>query len=72
MNLFRLVLLPALVLVCHGAAARPPDAECLIPSKPGGAMDLTCKLAQKGMHEALAHDASGASPAAWAPSHGIH
>jgi putative tricarboxylic transport membrane protein len=25
------------------------DAECLVPSKPGGAMDLTCKLAQKAL-----------------------
>ncbi|MES2148570.1 MAG: tripartite tricarboxylate transporter substrate-binding protein [Pseudomonadota bacterium] len=24
-------------------------AECIVPSKPGGAMDLTCKLAQKGL-----------------------
>jgi putative tricarboxylic transport membrane protein len=31
-------------------AVAPPGAECLIPSKPGGAMDLTCKLAQKGLH----------------------
>ena len=60
MNLLRFLLLPLLSLVLQGAAAQPPDAECLIPSKPGGAMDLTCKLAQKGMHEALAHDAPGA------------
>jgi putative tricarboxylic transport membrane protein len=33
------------------AAARPLEAECLIPSKPGGGMDLTCKLAQKGLHK---------------------
>ncbi len=25
------------------------DAECVVPSKPGGAMDLTCKLAQKAL-----------------------
>lgn len=31
------------------AAAR--TAECIIPSKPGGAMDLTCKLAQKALRE---------------------
>jgi putative tricarboxylic transport membrane protein len=30
-------------------AAQPADAECLVPSKPGGAMDLTCKLAQKAL-----------------------
>jgi putative tricarboxylic transport membrane protein len=28
-----------------------PAAECVIPSKPGGAMDLTCKLAQKALAE---------------------
>jgi putative tricarboxylic transport membrane protein len=25
------------------------QAECIVPSKPGGAMDLTCKLAQRGL-----------------------
>jgi len=25
--------------------------ECIVPSKPGGAMDLTCKLAQQGLHD---------------------
>jgi putative tricarboxylic transport membrane protein len=30
-------------------AGQPPSAECLVPSKPGGAMDLTCKLAQKAL-----------------------
>jgi putative tricarboxylic transport membrane protein len=39
------------VTSAHHAAAQPRDAECLIPSKPGGAMDLTCKLAQKALHE---------------------
>ena len=32
-------------------AAAPPPGECLIPSKPGGAMDVTCKLAQKALHD---------------------
>ncbi|KGF78600.1 tricarboxylate transporter [Massilia sp. JS1662] len=31
------------------AAVPAPAAECLVPSKPGGAMDLTCKLAQKAL-----------------------
>ncbi|SFU77403.1 Bug family tripartite tricarboxylate transporter substrate binding protein [Pseudoduganella namucuonensis] len=34
------------------AAATPAMAarvECVVPSKPGGAMDLTCKLAKKGL-----------------------
>ncbi len=28
--------------------AAAAQVECIVPSKPGGAMDLTCKLAQKG------------------------
>jgi putative tricarboxylic transport membrane protein len=40
-------LLSALALACVPAASA---AECLIPSKPGGGMDLTCKLAQKALH----------------------
>ena len=31
------------------AAAQAASLECIAPSKPGGAMDLTCKLAQKGL-----------------------
>jgi putative tricarboxylic transport membrane protein len=53
MKRLRTLLLPHLILAltCSCAAARPPDAECLIPSKPGGAMDLTCKLARKALHD---------------------
>ncbi len=36
----------ATVLLLAGQAQA---AECIVPSKPGGAMDLTCKLAQKGL-----------------------
>jgi putative tricarboxylic transport membrane protein len=36
----------AAVLLLAGQAQA---AECIVPSKPGGAMDLTCKLAQKGL-----------------------
>ena len=32
------------------APARSP-VECIVPSKPGGAMDLTCKLARKGLQD---------------------
>jgi putative tricarboxylic transport membrane protein len=32
-------------------AGLPSGAECLVPSKPGGAMDLTCKLAQKAIQD---------------------
>ncbi|WP_431477234.1 tripartite tricarboxylate transporter substrate binding protein [Massilia eburnea] len=30
-------------------AGQVQAAECIVPSKPGGAMDLTCKLAQRGL-----------------------
>ena len=30
-------------------AGQVQAAECIVPSKPGGAMDLTCKLARKGL-----------------------
>ena len=50
MNMLRTSLVLTLALACLNArAAQPLNAECLIPSKPGGAMDLTCKLAQKGL-----------------------
>jgi putative tricarboxylic transport membrane protein len=51
-RIVRSVLMPVLVLAlaCQQAAAGGSlDGECLIPSKPGGAMDLTCKLAQKAL-----------------------
>jgi len=32
-------------------AGQPSAAECLVPSKPGGAMDLTCKLARKALQD---------------------
>jgi putative tricarboxylic transport membrane protein len=38
-----------LLAALPASAAQPSDAECLVPSKPGGAMDLTCKLAQKAL-----------------------
>ncbi|GGY56311.1 tripartite tricarboxylate transporter substrate binding protein [Pseudoduganella albidiflava] len=45
-------LLPWLALLClEHARAAPPEAECLIPSKPGGAMDLTCKLARQALQQ---------------------
>jgi len=44
-----LPLLAALLLASSATAKQPADAECLVPSKPGGAMDLTCKLAQKAL-----------------------
>jgi putative tricarboxylic transport membrane protein len=55
-NILRNLLLPILALACLPAAAahaaNAADAECLVPSKPGGAMDLTCKLARKALQDA--------------------
>lgn len=44
-------LLRTIFTVCllAAATAAAAGAECIVPSKPGGAMDLTCKLAQKGL-----------------------
>jgi putative tricarboxylic transport membrane protein len=44
-NLILLALLAAFAI----AVAHAGEPECVIPSKPGGAMDLTCKLAQKAL-----------------------
>ena len=46
MNYLHALVPSILALACAAAGA----AECLIPSKPGGGMDLTCKLAQKALH----------------------
>jgi putative tricarboxylic transport membrane protein len=45
----RLPLLLGAALLLAAGVARAADAECIVPSKPGGAMDLTCKLAQKAL-----------------------
>jgi putative tricarboxylic transport membrane protein len=51
-NPTRLLLSALLALAClQPGAGRAADAQCLIPSKPGGAMDLTCKLAQKALQD---------------------
>jgi putative tricarboxylic transport membrane protein len=42
-------LLLLIAALLFGVAAQAADLECIVPSKPGGAMDLTCKLAQKGL-----------------------
>ena len=42
-------LLLALLMPPALAAQAAPDVDCVVPSKPGGAMDLTCKLARKGL-----------------------
>ena len=47
----RLPLFAAVVLLLAASGtALAAGAECIVPSKPGGAMDLTCKLAQKALH----------------------
>jgi putative tricarboxylic transport membrane protein len=53
------ILLPlaAACALLAGAAAHAAGTECIVPSKPGGAMDLTCKLVRKGLH-----GQSGAAP----------
>jgi putative tricarboxylic transport membrane protein len=52
MNILRTFLMTVLALAClQAAAGQPGDVECLIPSKPGGAMDVTCKLAQKALQD---------------------
>jgi len=38
-----------IILLCCSLAVQAAGLECVVPSKPGGAMDLTCKLAQKGL-----------------------
>jgi putative tricarboxylic transport membrane protein len=50
------------------ASAASAGAECVVPSKPGGAMDLTCKLAQKALPDAklkLAYLPGGIGAVAW-------
>jgi putative tricarboxylic transport membrane protein len=47
--------LRALALACllpiaaQAASAHPP--ECIVPAKPGGGMDLTCKLSRQGLRQ---------------------
>jgi putative tricarboxylic transport membrane protein len=42
-------LIAASALLAAGAA-HAAQVECIVPSKPGGAMDLTCKLARKALY----------------------
>ncbi len=44
-------LLALFAALLTGATSSVPAAECIVPSKPGGAMDLTCKLVQMGLKE---------------------
>jgi len=51
----RRLLAPMLLLLAGtasaSAAAAAEGVDCIVPSKPGGAMDLTCKLVQQGMRQ---------------------
>jgi putative tricarboxylic transport membrane protein len=54
MKTLRTLFAATLLVALHPApaanpAATPPEAECVVPSKPGGAMDLTCKLARTAL-----------------------
>jgi putative tricarboxylic transport membrane protein len=52
MKTVRTFLFSVLAVGCmHAAAGKPVEPECLIPSKPGGAMYVTCKLAQKALQD---------------------
>jgi len=42
-------ILPALMALAVSLPSQALEAECIVPSKPGGAMDLTCKLAKKAL-----------------------
>ena len=52
------ILLAWLAVLMAGTALQAAGAECIVPSKPGGAMDLTCKLAQKGLQGLPEHGAA--------------
>jgi putative tricarboxylic transport membrane protein len=57
-----------LAVAAQPASAASAGAECVVPSKPGGAMDLTCKLAQKALPDAklkLAYLPGGIGAVAW-------
>jgi putative tricarboxylic transport membrane protein len=48
----------ALAAVFATAAPARSNGECIVPSKPGGGFDLTCKLAQKGLAQSGDKDAA--------------
>ena len=64
----RAIFLLAALALSAASAAAGAGAECVIPSKPGGAMDLTCKLAQKALPDSklkLAYLPGGIGAVAW-------
>jgi putative tricarboxylic transport membrane protein len=60
-----------LILAACALPVQAFEAECIVPSKPGGAMDLTCKLAQKALATAggprvrLSYMPGGIGAVAW-------
>jgi putative tricarboxylic transport membrane protein len=60
-------LLFAFLLALQASAFAGAGVECIVPSKPGGAMDLTCKLAQAGLGEdmRLTYLPGGIGAVAW-------
>lgn len=48
----RLALAATGLLLCTQLLAEPKRPECIAGAKPGGGFDITCKLAQGGLHEA--------------------
>lgn len=58
--IFRQLLLAAM-LALASAPMVAAAGECIVPSKPGGGFDLTCKLVQKGL-QALPQAAPGETP----------
>ena len=64
----RAISILAAAALSAAAAAASANAECVVPSKPGGAMDLTCKLAQKALPDTklkLAYLPGGIGAVAW-------
>jgi putative tricarboxylic transport membrane protein len=64
----RAIHLLVVLALSAASAVASAGAECVIPSKPGGAMDLTCKLAQKALPESklkLAYLPGGIGAVAW-------
>ncbi|MBQ5939204.1 MULTISPECIES: tripartite tricarboxylate transporter substrate binding protein [unclassified Massilia] len=51
MTILRFLSSALLCAACMAGSAHGGEAECIVPSKPGGAMDLTCKLARKALPE---------------------
>ncbi len=49
MTLRAIVSILTSLLAAHAGANSLRASECIVPAKPGGGMDLTCKLARKGL-----------------------